>query len=105
MNLRKAIASAESQQLDMEQSLKDSGTGKGIGGSGYAEHGGSGLTDDVDNPYNNEQALDTTDLAEDIKLDQISMHEALDIAQECFGLDEDKLKVFAAKITAAQRKQ
>lgn len=103
MNLRKAIASAESQQLDMEQSLKDSGTGKGIGGSGYA--GSDGVVDDTSDLVDDAPSLDTSALADDIKLNQITMHEAMDIAQECFGQDEDKLKEFQAKITAAQQKQ
>lgn len=103
MNLRKAIASAESQQLDMEQSLKDSGVGKGIGGSGYA--GNDGVVTDASDEENDSPSLDTSAMADDIKLNQITMHEAMDIAQECFGQDEDKLKEFQAKLTAAQQKQ
>ncbi len=103
MNLRKAIASAESQQLDMEQSLKDSGTGKGIGGGGYA--GNDGILDDTSDLVDDAPSLDTSALADDIKLNQITMHEAMDIAQECFGQDEDKLKEFATKLSAAQQKQ
>lgn len=102
MNLRKAIASAESQQLDMEQSLKDSGTGKGIGGSGYA--GNDGVETDTDDLKDDSASIDTAALAEDIKLNQITMHEALDIAQECFGMDEAKRKEFAEKLLAAQQK-
>lgn len=103
MNLRKAIASAESQQLDMEQSLKDSGAGKGIGGSGYA--GNDGVEAETSDENDDSPSLDTAELAKDIKLSQITMHEAMDIAQECFGVDEAKLKEFADKLTAAQQKQ
>lgn len=103
MNLRKAIASAESQQLDMEQSLKDSGDGKGIGGSGYA--GSDGVVTDDSDLVDDSASIDTSTLADDIKLNQITMHEAMDIAQECFGQDEAKLKEFSDKLTAAQQKQ
>lgn len=101
MNLRKAIASAESQQLDMEQSLKDSGVGKGIGGSGYA--GSDGVVTDASDEEDDSPSLDTSAMADDIKLNQITMHEAMEIAQECFGVNDEALKMYAERLMDAQQ--